>query len=61
MKKLILVLVASACCSAFTINASAQQADQAISDAVIAMAKAQWAAAIKKSDERRCTDKGHVG
>ncbi len=47
MKKLIMVLVASACCSAFTINASAQQADKAISDAVIAMAKAQWAASIK--------------
>jgi ketosteroid isomerase-like protein len=47
MKKLMLVLIASACCTAFTINASAQQADQATSDAVIAMAKAQWAAAIK--------------
>jgi ketosteroid isomerase-like protein len=47
MKKLMLVLIASACCSAFTMNASAQQADQAISDAVIAMVKAQWAAAIK--------------
>lgn len=47
MKKLILVLIASACCSAFTINASAQQADQAIADAVIGMAKAQWAAGIK--------------
>ena len=42
-----LVLVASACCSAFTINASAKQADQATSDAVIAMTKAQWAAGIK--------------
>ena len=31
MKKLMLVLIASACCSAFTMNASAQQADQAIS------------------------------
>ena len=28
-------------------NASAQQADQAIADAVIAMTKAQWAAGIK--------------
>ena len=44
MKKLILVIIASACCSAFTINASAQQADQAIADAVIGMTKAQWAA-----------------
>ena len=48
MKKLILVISASACCLAFSLNASAQQpADQAISDAVIAMVKAQWAAGIK--------------
>jgi ketosteroid isomerase-like protein len=47
MKKLILVLIASACCAAFTMNASAQQADQAIADAVIAMTKAQWAAGMK--------------
>src|SRR2546422_11672839 len=47
MQKLMLVLIASACCSAFTINASAQQADQATADAVIAMTKAQWAAEIK--------------
>src|SRR5438067_9926361 len=47
MKKLILVLIASACCSAFTMNVSAQQADQATTDAVIAMVKAQWAAEIK--------------
>ena len=47
MKKLMLVLIASACGSAFAINASAQQADQAISDAVIAMVKADWAAGIK--------------
>jgi ketosteroid isomerase-like protein len=47
MKKLMFVLIASACCIALTMNASAQQADQAISDAVIAMVKAQWAAAIK--------------
>jgi ketosteroid isomerase-like protein len=47
MKKLMLVLIASACCTALTMNASAQQADQAISDAVIAMTKAQWAAGIK--------------
>ncbi len=46
MKKLMLVLVA-ACCSAFAINAPAQQADQATTDAVIAMTKAQWAAEIK--------------
>jgi ketosteroid isomerase-like protein len=47
MKKLMFVLIASAVCSAFTMNASAQQADQATSDAVIAMTKAQWAAEIK--------------
>jgi ketosteroid isomerase-like protein len=47
MKKLMFVLIASACCSAFTINASAQQADQATADAIIAMTKAQWAAGIK--------------
>jgi ketosteroid isomerase-like protein len=47
MKKLMLVLIASACCSAFTMNASAQQADQATADAVIAMTKAQWAAGMK--------------
>jgi len=47
MKKLIAVLIAAACCSAFTMNASAQQADQEISDAVIASVKAQWAADIK--------------
>src|SRR5437667_9352384 len=47
MKKLMLVLVVSACCSAFAMNASAQQADQATADAVIAMTKAQWAAGIK--------------
>jgi ketosteroid isomerase-like protein len=47
MKKLTLVLIASACCSAFTIHASAQQADQATSDAIIAMTKAQWASGIK--------------
>jgi len=48
MKKLMLVLIASACCSAFAMNASAQQqADQAIADAVIALTKAQWAAGIK--------------
>ena len=46
MKKLMLVLIASACCTAFTKNASAQ-ADQATADAVIAMTKAQWAAGIK--------------
>jgi len=55
MKKLMLVLAVSACCSAFTMNVSAQQAqaapvqpgDQTIADAVIAMTKAQWAAGIK--------------
>jgi ketosteroid isomerase-like protein len=48
MKKLMLGLIASACCTVFTIHASAQQADQATSDAVIAMVKAQWAAEIKE-------------
>ena len=48
MKKLMLVLIASACCTAFAMNASAQQqTDQAIADAVIAMTKAQWSAEIK--------------
>ena len=47
MKKLMLVSIASACCTAFAMNAPAQQADQAVSDAVIAMTKAQWAAGIK--------------
>jgi ketosteroid isomerase-like protein len=47
MKNLMLVLIASACCTAFAMNASAQQADQATADAVIAMTKAQWAAEIK--------------
>ena len=47
MKKLMLALIASACCSAFALNASAQQVDQATADAVIAMVKAQWAAEIK--------------
>ena len=48
MRKLTLVLIASACCSAFTVNALAQEAgDKAIADAVIAMAKAQWTAGMK--------------
>jgi len=47
MKKLMLVLIASACWTAFAMNASAQQADQATTDAVIAMVKAQWAAEVK--------------
>src|SRR4029453_2167673 len=47
MKKLMLVLIASACCAALTMNASAQETDKAISDAVIAMTKAQWAGGIK--------------
>jgi ketosteroid isomerase-like protein len=47
MKKLMFVLIASAGCLAFAMNASAQQADQATADAVITMTKAQWAAEIK--------------
>ena len=47
MKKLILIAIASACCSALSTNASAQQADKEIADAVIAMTKAQWAAGMK--------------
>ncbi len=48
MRKLTLVIIASAFCSAFTVNALAQEAgDQPIADAVIAMAKAQWAAGMK--------------
>jgi hypothetical protein len=47
MKKVMFVLIASACCSAFVLNASAQQADQEIADAVMATVKAQWAADIK--------------
>jgi len=47
MKKLMLSLIASACCTAFALSASAQQADQATADALIAMVKAQWAAQIK--------------
>jgi ketosteroid isomerase-like protein len=54
MKKLMLLLIASACWTAFAMNASAQQADQATSDAVIAMVKAQWAAEIK--DPTNTTD-----
>ena len=47
MKKLMLVLIASACWTAFALSASAQQADQATTDAVIAMVKAQWAVEVK--------------
>ena len=47
MKKLMLVVLAYVGCTAFARNASAQQADQATADAVIAMVKAQWAAEIK--------------
>jgi ketosteroid isomerase-like protein len=47
MKKLMLSLIASACCTAFALSASAQQADQATADALIGMVKAQWAAQIK--------------
>jgi ketosteroid isomerase-like protein len=46
MKKLILVVIASVCCTAFAMNASAQS-DKAIADTIIAMVKAQWAAEIK--------------
>lgn len=46
MKKLMLVWAAVACGSTFALSASAQQGDQAIADAVIAMTKAQWAAGI---------------
>jgi ketosteroid isomerase-like protein len=55
MKKLMLVLIASACCSGFALNASAQ-ADKAISDAVIAMTKAQWATGMK--DPTNVTEMG---
>lgn len=47
MNKLALVVIASVCCSAFTVSASAQQPEQAIADSVIAMTKAQWASEIK--------------
>ena len=51
MKQLMLILIASVCGATFTLNASAQQADQATSDAVIAMVKAQWAAEIKDATD----------
>jgi len=47
INKLIILVIVSACCSAFTMHASAQQPDQAIADAVMAMTRAQWAAGIK--------------
>jgi len=47
MKKLMLLLIASAFCSAFATHAFAQDADKAIADAVIAMTKAQWAVGMK--------------
>src|SRR3954453_21938169 len=47
MNKIALIVIASACCSAFSLSASAQQSDQTISDNIIAMTKAQWAAGIK--------------
>lgn len=47
MKKMMLVLIASACCSALANHAFAQDADKAIADSVIAMVKAQWTADIK--------------
>lgn len=43
MKKAMLGLIASVCFTDFAIKVSAQQADQAIADTVIAMVKAQWA------------------
>ena len=46
-KTLTLVFMAAGLFLGFTSNASAQQSDQAISDAVIASVKAQWAADIK--------------
>src|SRR5215210_5332225 len=47
INKLIIVVIVYACCSAFPMHASAQQAEQAIADAVMAMTRAQWAAGIK--------------
>ncbi len=47
MKKIMLVLIVSACCSTLATHAFGQDADKAIADAVIAMTKAQWAAEIK--------------
>jgi len=47
MKKIGLVLIVIACCSALSTHAFAQEADKAVADAVIAMVKAQWAADIK--------------
>ena len=47
MKKTLAVLLAIACCSTLTSRALAQDPDQATSDAVIAMVKAQWASEMK--------------
>mgnify|MGYP001794923212 CR=1 FL=1 len=47
MKKTFAVLTVIACYSALAGSTFAQDADQATSDAVIAMVKAQWAAEIK--------------
>ena len=47
MKKLMSLLIAVACCSALPLHAADPQPDQAIVDAVMAMAKAQWAAEMK--------------
>ncbi len=47
IKRLTLVCMAASLSAAFTLNASAQQADQEIADAVMASVKAQWAADIK--------------
>ena len=47
MKKIPLGLVVIACCVGLTTNVFGQDADKAIADAVIGMAKAQWAAGMK--------------
>lgn len=47
MKRIMLIVIVSAACSALTWQASAEPADQATADAVIAMTKAQWAAGMK--------------
>src|SRR4051812_37923711 len=47
MKKILLIIMMTACSSALTTHAFAQEADKAVADAVIAMVKAQWAAEIK--------------
>lgn len=47
MKRLTLTFVSIACLMGLAVGVSAQQSDQAIADAVIAMAKAQWTAEMK--------------